>query len=168
MGKNDKLKEELAESRHVETITLALGALGIAGVSLGVAYGVWKGWLLSTIMMLIIIAGWLSLYYLARRNSQKRRDKMKQLDNEEQNPMPECSAKELTNQDIVNKLHEIQNEFNRAELRDRVLAWLGFISVGASFALASVLAYQWRNVMIGVIFVIIGIVLLCLRVRPRW
>jgi len=83
MGKNDKLKEELAESRHAETITLALGALGIAGISLGVAYGVWKGWLLSTIMMVIIIVGWLSLYFLGRRNNQRRREKIKYLDNQE-------------------------------------------------------------------------------------
>jgi len=100
MNKNDKLKEELAESRHIERITLALAALGFAGISLGVAYGVWKGWLLSTIMMVIVIAGWLSLYYIARRNSKRRTDKIKQLDNEEQKPMPASSIKEPTNQDI--------------------------------------------------------------------
>jgi uncharacterized membrane protein YdjX (TVP38/TMEM64 family) len=92
MTKNDKLREELAESRHIEIITLALAALGITGISLGVAYGVWKGWLLSTIMMTIVIVGWLSLYYIARRNSRRRKEKIKQLDNQEQPSKPQSST----------------------------------------------------------------------------
>jgi len=100
MDKNDKLKEELAESRHIEIITLALAALGFAGISLGVAYGIWRGWPSAFGMMSIVIAGWLSLYCIARRNSKRRKDKIKQLDNEEQKPLSESSAKEPTNQDI--------------------------------------------------------------------
>lgn len=38
MNKNDKLKEELAESRHDDLLEVALGAFGFAGVSIVLAY----------------------------------------------------------------------------------------------------------------------------------
>jgi fatty acid desaturase len=79
---------------------------------------------------------------------------------------------EPTNQDIMEKLHKIQDELNeaevRAELRDRVLAWIALMAVGAGFALASIIVHQWWNVLIGGIFVIIGFLGVLRRWPPRW
>jgi membrane protein implicated in regulation of membrane protease activity len=92
MDKNDKLKEELAESRHVEIMTVGLAALGFAGAAIAIAYGIQVGWQLSLSMWGILAVGWGTLYYLARRNSRKRSEKIKQLDNQEQPSKPQTST----------------------------------------------------------------------------
>jgi hypothetical protein len=92
MNKNDKLKEELAESRHQETITVALAALGFGGISLGVALGLAAGWSSGIPMMSIVIVGWFVLSYITRRNNQERKDRMKQLDTQEQASKPQTTT----------------------------------------------------------------------------
>jgi hypothetical protein len=83
MTKDDKLKEELAESRHQETITVALAALGLGGISLGIGLGIAAGWPAGIPMVVIVIAGWFGLSYQTRRNNQKREDRVKQSDKQE-------------------------------------------------------------------------------------
>ena len=89
MTKEDKLKEELAESRHQETITVSLAALGFGGIALGVALGIAAGWSSGISMMSIVVAGWFALSYITRRNNEKRKDKVKQLDKQEQPSKPQ-------------------------------------------------------------------------------
>lgn len=142
MRKDDRLTEELAESRHVETIRLALAVLGITGISLGVAYGVWRGWLVSTIMMTIVIVGWILLYSLARRNSRRRKDRIEQLDQEEQELEPEGASVERREQDgTAPALTDIWGQLND-EMRHRETMYLQlivsmFVFLGAAGALIS-------------------------------
>jgi hypothetical protein len=91
MAKSDKLKEELAESRHEEIIGIMLGTFGVAALSLAVAFGVWQ-WqqngsaaVPSTLfgLLLIIGFGYWAVCSLASRRSRNRKKKIQQLDNKE-------------------------------------------------------------------------------------
>lgn len=80
MAKSDRVKEELAESRHNDVMGLTLGAFGFAGVSLAIAYGMWQGWLEFIPMIVIIAIGYFWIDCVARRNRQRRSDLIQRLD----------------------------------------------------------------------------------------
>jgi fatty acid desaturase len=168
MAKNDKLKEELAESRHKEIVGLRFGAFILAGLALAVAYGQWQGWLMSLPIFGLIAFGLVLGIPSIKREAGKREDKIEQLGNSEKKPATDNGAEEPTLQAIMEKLHKIQDELKEAELRDRVAAWLVLVSVGAGFAMASAVAHLWWNVLIGVGFFIIGFLGVWRKWPPRW
>jgi hypothetical protein len=110
MAKNDKLKEELAESRHSEIIALMLGTFAIGALSVAIAVGWWQGWWASFPIMALVIIGLWGLNFLATRNTRSRKVKIEQLDNKEEGQMPAKNTKEPTNQEImyeIKKTHTI-------------------------------------------------------------
>lgn len=126
MAKNDKLKEELAESRHKETIGVRFGAFILAGLALAVAYGQWQGWLASLPIFGFIAVGFVLGIVGIKREAQKRKEIIEQLDNQKQNPMPAKSTKEPTNKDIM-------YEIKRTRALSRVLSLIIFFaSVGVA------------------------------------
>ena len=167
MAKNDKIKEQLAESRHNERMALTWLTVGFVALSAAIAYGVWQGTTYGVQqgvgaavgVLLLILIGFIMIWVAASRNRRERKELIEQLDN---------TKKEPTNKEIMVKLHKIQDELKKAELRDRVIAWFVLVSVGAGFALASVVAHQWWNVLIGVVFFIIGLLGVWRKWPPRW
>lgn len=89
MAKNDKLKEEIAESRHDDIIGIMLGTFGFAGLSAAIAFSVWQWqqngpWqgLSAFLGMIIIIGvGFLKVCSIARRKARSRKSLIEQLDN---------------------------------------------------------------------------------------
>jgi hypothetical protein len=173
MAKNDKVREELAESRHVETIRLALATVGIAGISLGVAYGIWRGWLYALIMMTIVIVGWLSLYFIARHNSTKRKDKISQLDEEEQKLISERADTGQQEQDrtapgLIHIWGQLNEDMRHRETIYTQLIVSMFVFVGAAGALIRYIpALRWWVWWSGVAIVIAGWVYVSLIARGQ-
>jgi len=83
MSKNDRLKEELAESRHTDVIGLMLGTFGFGALSVAIAYGLWQGVWAFLGMIVIIAIGYWAVSSYARRKARRRKDLIKQLDNRE-------------------------------------------------------------------------------------
>lgn len=81
MAKNDKVKEELAESRHDDVIGIMLGTFGFAGLSAVFAYWQVQGWLAGIELLVIIGVGFWVVCSIARRKAKSRKDKIKQLGN---------------------------------------------------------------------------------------
>jgi Flp pilus assembly protein TadB len=70
---------------------------------------------------------------------------------------------EPTNQDIMDKLHRIQLELQGSEGRDRVMAWISLMTVGATVVVTSLAPQGWWAVL-GIALLIIG----GLGVGYRW
>lgn len=77
--------------------------------------------------------------------------------------MASNKTREPTLQEIMGKLHKIQDELKEAEGRDRVVAWIAFMAVGAAIVVASLVPQNWWAVL-GVAMLIIG----GLGVWQRW
>lgn len=94
MAKNDKLKEELAESRHEEIVVIMLGTFAIGGLSLAIAFGVWQGqqhgpWQGISAFFgtaIIIVAGYWGIGKTVSRRAQSRKVNIKKLGNTEKKP----------------------------------------------------------------------------------
>ena len=80
MAKNDKLKEELAESRHDDIVGIMLGTFGFAGLSAVFAYWQVQGWLAGIELLVIIGVGFWVACFIAKRKAKSRKDKIEQLD----------------------------------------------------------------------------------------
>ena len=83
MEKNEKLKEEIAESRHNESTALTYVTCGFGGLSAALAYGAWQGFvsIYFIAMMVILISGFLVIGNKASHQRRNRKDKIEQLDN---------------------------------------------------------------------------------------
>jgi MFS family permease len=114
MAKKDKLKEELAESRHGEIIALMLGTFAIGALSVAIAVGWWQGWWASFPIMALIIIGLWGLRFLANRNTRRRKEKIEQLDNQEESQMPAKSTKQPTLKEIMDEIKESRKATSRA------------------------------------------------------
>lgn len=162
MAKNAKFKEEIAELRHKDVKLLMYGTFGFAGIALVIAFSAWLWgtsgfaawlkWYIELIFGLCVVSMIWKVVSYTSHNKQERDKLIEQLDNQEQNPMPDNSTKEPTNQDIM-------NELKKAELRDRVMAWLvlGSVSAGLAFAgVALVFKTGWLMIVVGFVFFIIS------------
>jgi type IV secretory pathway TrbD component len=114
MAKNDRLKEEIAESRHNDIMALTLGVFGFAGLSAAFAYWMVQGWVAAIELMVIIAIGFALIQIRARRSWQKRKDLIKQLDNTKRNTTPDNSIKEPTPKEIMDEIKESRKDTKRA------------------------------------------------------
>jgi len=81
MVKNDRLKEELAESRHNERMALMWVTCGFGALAAALAYGAWQEFGPSFIvMMVILISGFIGIWIAASRSRMRRRDSIRRLD----------------------------------------------------------------------------------------
>jgi len=74
MTKDDKLKEHLAEERHEDTVAIALGAFGFAGISVAVAYWQIAGWAggLTLALLLVAFLGVLAPLFNHRKHAREK------------------------------------------------------------------------------------------------
>jgi len=87
MAKDDKLKEELNESRHDEIIGIMLGTFAIGGFTLAIAFGawqwqqhgLWQGLSAFSGTAIIVVLGYLGASHIASRRAQHRKKKIEQL-----------------------------------------------------------------------------------------
>ncbi|MGD9116338.1 MAG: hypothetical protein PVJ61_04060, partial [Dehalococcoidia bacterium] len=93
---NDKLKEELAESRHEEITTIMLGTFAFGGFALAIAFGAWQ-WQLHGLWQgslaffgtaIIIGLGYWGISNAVSRRGRERKDKIKQLGKDAEKPAP--------------------------------------------------------------------------------
>jgi Flp pilus assembly protein TadB len=89
MNKNDKLKEELAESRHDDLFGVALGAFAFAGVSVALIYWQIHGWMWAAVLLFVLVVALVRVGSVANRKKRARKELIAQLDNQEQPSKPQ-------------------------------------------------------------------------------
>jgi hypothetical protein len=82
--------------------------------------------------------------------------------------MAKQPTQEPTNSEIMVKLANIEQELGKAEKRDRIIAWIALMSVGAGFVAASLVVLQWSTVLIGAAFVVIGLLGVIFKWTVGW
>jgi predicted MFS family arabinose efflux permease len=144
VAKDDKLKEQLAESRHNERMVWLGATCAFGALSAALAYGAWQNWGPPFIgMMAILIVGFGAIFWVATPHMrQRRKDKIEQLGNPAKKPVLDNSAEELTLKDIVTEIKKSREDNTKNTIATSITI------LGVSFAIAGLLLILQSGVQI--------------------